>query len=158
MKEILQSCFRYALSLSHDHHQAEDLVQEAFRKIIESKREINKALLMASIRNLFIDSYRRMRLVQFEPLGEDDQFADLDSKLDMVAHRIDIQSALKVLQPEERELIYLNIVEGWSCQEIAKFTNRPRGTILSLIHRAKKKMAAFANIENSNKEERHGIQ
>jgi DNA-directed RNA polymerase specialized sigma24 family protein len=48
---------------------------------------------------------------------------------------------LASIRPEEREAIYLNIVEGYTAQEIAEITETSRNSILSLIHRGKKKLA-----------------
>lgn len=141
MQSTLQQAFRYALSLTHDRHQAEDLVQEACRRIVERNTKIGKPMLLTTIRNLFIDQYRRMKLVQFEPFDESDHSGELDRTLDALSARMELEPALASLRPEEREALYLNIVEGWTCQEIADFTRRPRGTVLSLIYRAKKTMA-----------------
>jgi RNA polymerase sigma-70 factor (ECF subfamily) len=36
--------------------------------------------------------------------------------------------------------LYLAVVEGYTAEEIAELTSRPRGTILSLLHRTKAKL------------------
>ena len=50
---------------------------------------------------------------------------------------------LAKLRDIEREALFLHIVEGYSANEIATLTGRPRGTVLSLIHRSRKKLAAL---------------
>ena len=52
---------------------------------------------------------------------------------------VDLDELLAFLRPEEREALYMNAVEGYSAREIAELTDRPRNTVLSLIHRGKKK-------------------
>ena len=44
------------------------------------------------------------------------------------------------LRPDEREALYLNIVEGYTAKEIGRMTRESRGTILSRIHRAREKL------------------
>lgn len=83
-----------------------------------------------------MDRLRRDRIVAFEPMKE----REFDSKERVRASRDDVQSILGKLRREEREALYLNVVEGYTAQEISEMTSTPRGSILSLIHRAKKKL------------------
>ncbi len=54
----------------------------------------------------------------------------------------ELEWALATLRPVEREPLFLSAVEGFTAREIGELTDRPRGTVLSLIHRAKGKMRA----------------
>ena len=95
------------------------------------------------IRDRFIDLYRRERIVVTEPLDEasEDAVAALEEPVpDLDPERL--EAALGTLRPPEREALYLAAVEGWTAQEIADLTDRPRGTVLSLIHRARGKIRA----------------
>ena len=135
-RALIQVGFRYALSLAHNEPDAEDLVQEAWLRLARRGGEMNRALLLRTVRNLFIDQYRRHQLVVFEPFDEKNSpEPDFPEVID------DLEPALATLRPEEREALFLNAVEGYTAQEIAEFTGRPRGTVLSLIHRGKRKMA-----------------
>ena len=140
-RALVEAGYRYALSLTHRETDAEDLVQEAWLKVYQRRgRRFDKALFFTAIRNLYIDQYRRNKLVVLEPLDES-QVADshdFGSDISMA----DLEPALASLRPEEREAIFLNSVEGYTVRQIAEFTQRPRGTVLSLIHRGKQKMAA----------------
>ncbi len=143
-RDLLQAGFRYALSLVHNETDAEDLVQEGWLRLYEKRgRKMSKSLLFTTIRNLVIDRYRRAKLVVFDQIEEDD-FPDPNSLRRDVALQ-DLEQALAVLRPEEREAIFLNSVEGYSVREIAAFTRCSRGTVLSLIHRGKRKMAKVLN-------------
>ena len=98
-----------------------------------------KALLFTTIRNLYIDQYRRNQLVVFEAFNEETQgVVDLPPEIDVASS--DLDAALQKLKPEEREAIYLNAVEGYTAREISDLTNRPRNTVLSHIHRGKQKL------------------
>lgn len=144
-RDLLDAGFRYALSLVHTEPDAEDLVQESWLRLYQKKgRKINKSLLFTTIRNLFIDQYRRAKLAVFEELDEEREFSHANYLTSEVSIK-DLELALAALRPEEREAIFLNSVVGYTAQEIAAFTKRSRGTVLSLIHRGKKKMAKVLN-------------
>ena len=54
--------------------------------------------------------------------------------------RMEIQALLSCLRAEEREALYLNCVEGYTAAEIGELTDQPRGTVLSHLSRAKKRL------------------
>ncbi|MEM7394370.1 MAG: sigma-70 region 4 domain-containing protein [Verrucomicrobiota bacterium] len=63
--------------------------------------------------------------------------------------RSDMEWLLEQLRPEEREALYLQTVEGYTAQEIARLTGKSRNTILSLIRRGKKKLMDEARQESA---------
>ncbi len=134
---MLQSGFRYAYSLCHDYHDAEDYVQQAWFKLHRKYGGVEtKALLFKTIRNLRMDRLRRDKIVAFEPMEE----REFDSNSKVRVSSDDVKALLGQLRKEEREALYLNVVEGYTAQEISDMTKTPRGSVLSLIHRAKKKL------------------
>lgn len=136
-RELLQAGFKYAYALCHNYHEAEDLVQQAWFRLHRKYGKVEtKALLFKTIRNLIMDRIRRDKVVSFESV-EDREFA---SAAEVRASKDDVEAILSGLRREERESLYLNVVEGYTAQEIADQTGSPRGSILSLIHRAKKKL------------------
>jgi RNA polymerase sigma-70 factor (ECF subfamily) len=147
---LLQSGFRYAYSLTHQHHDAEDLVQEAWLKLCKAHGYVkDKPLLFVAIRHLFIDQYRRKNLVVLESLESVAEPATEDDLLQLTLMADDIDNAMNQLRPEEREVIFLNIVEGYTAREIAKLAKLSRNTILSLLHRGKIKLVAILKKDNA---------
>jgi RNA polymerase sigma-70 factor (ECF subfamily) len=141
-RDLLQAGFRYALSLRPAWHDAEDLVQEAWYRLHRRFGGVaGKPLLFTAIRNIHVDRARRDRLVLFEPL---DDLRSVPGENPDVAERAvaarDLEAPLAALRAEEREALFLNVVEGYSAAEIAALTGRPRGTVLSLVHRAREKL------------------
>ena len=119
--------YRFALSLLRDPHQAEDVLQETFVKLLNGKLRIpnlgkEKAWLFRVARNLCMDILRRRTLeLELPPLiaptqGENWEFVELISPLPQ----------------SEQEILCLKFIGGFTHGEIAKIT----GTSL---HAAKKR-------------------
>ena len=135
---LVQAGYRYALALTHHHYDAEDLVQQAWLKLSHRYGRVrNRSMLYITIRRLFYDQCRRGKIVSFGPL--DDSPEPLSPETTSSCDDLDV--LLAGLRAEEREAIYLNAVEGYTAREIAEQTGLPRNTVLSLIHRARQKLA-----------------
>lgn len=144
-RERLQAAFRYAFSLTHHQHDAKDLVQSAWLKLLSMKAKIPaKNLLFVTIRPLFFDDLRRRKIVSFCALDEEEASACQTAKR---AFSDDVAALLSELRPEEREVLFLHEVEGYSASEISRLTWQPRGTVLSLMHRARERLLKLAQIE-----------
>jgi RNA polymerase sigma-70 factor (ECF subfamily) len=149
-RTLLQNAFRYALSLTHDREQAEDLLQEAWAKVLKAGGPHHKGYLYAAIRNGFLDERRRNKVVSFVPTDLPEHFADaLVGAETQAARRQLLAQALAVLRPEEREALYLSAVEGYTAAEIGELSNTPRNTVLSLLHRARQKVLAAFDAETA---------
>tara|TARA_Y100000815_G_C13100492_1_gene409217 strand:- start:9 stop:533 length:525 start_codon:yes stop_codon:yes gene_type:complete len=147
-RELAQSGFRYALSLAHHHHDAEDLAQQAWLKLQRNgSSPIVRGPLFKTIRNLFIDSLRRKGIIEFETLPEETLLAEEPVSEPGVTG--DLDYLLGQLKAGDRELLYLHCVEGYTAQEISDLIGRPRGTILSSINRAKAKLRKLAAKQES---------
>ncbi len=150
-RDLLQAGFRYALSLRAGYQDAEDLVQEAWYRLHRHDGKVaSKSLLFTAVRNIHIDRYRRDRLVVFESLDEIGEV--VDEGVDILEARLaarDLVAPLAMLRPEEREALFLMVVEGHTAQQVADFTGRSRGTVLSLIHRAKQKLRGALTADQS---------
>jgi RNA polymerase sigma-70 factor (ECF subfamily) len=144
LDRLLDRGYRYALALTHDSNRAEDLLHDAVVSVLRRRPLDNAGYLLTTIRNRFIDLYRRERLVVMHPLDESSE--DALEQLDEADPTLDperLEQALATLRPPEREAIYLSAAEGYTAQEIADLTGRSRGTVLSLVHRARLKMRRF---------------
>ncbi|NIP39643.1 MAG: RNA polymerase sigma factor [Candidatus Dadabacteria bacterium] len=140
-RELVQCGYRYALSLTNNGHDAEDLVQEAFVKIIGKNKDVSKTYFYKTIKSLFIDKYRRESLVLFDTeQAEQDSHSEDSSDEDLAMSAEHMEMSLEILRPFEREVLFLSAVEEYTAEEIAKMMDRPRGTVLSLIHRSKIKI------------------
>ena len=147
-EELLQVGFQYAYALTHHHHDAEDLVQTAWLKLYQRYGAVTtKALFFTTIRNLYIDQYRRRQRVQFTALTSEHAHFPAAGDTAREDTEVTLDQMLAQLRDIEREALFLHVVEGYSANEIATLTSKPRGTVLSLIHRGRQKLAALAAAE-----------
>lgn len=140
--DLLQHGFRYAYSLCHQTEDAEDLTHDAWLKLSIHSHEspVSKGLLFTSIRNLFIDQYRRNNLINIDI---DLQVSDLpvnDVSFESPVSKDALQQALGLLRTSEREILFLHSVEEYTAAEIAQLTKSSRGTVLSSLFRSKRKL------------------
>ena len=144
--EQLQQAYRYAISLTNDHDVARDIVHSVYTKILEKRMtDIKHArrYFLRCIRNAFIDKKRfDDRWLMVEEGCESNTY-DLSLKT-LESTTIDrniLQKLWMEFKPTERELLYLWAVEEYTIDEISTLTSTPRGTLLSRIHRIRKKVS-----------------
>ena len=78
--------------------------------------------------------------MRFEALGAPSE----DGRQGVEQHLGDKQLVAQVLgglRPEEREALYLSAVEGYTAEEIGAMSSTTKNTVLSWLHRARKKVA-----------------
>lgn len=136
-KELINAAINYARSLTYNIQDAEDLAQQAWLRLIKKYGKIEtRAVLFTAVRNLHYDQLRRKRVVQYSPL----ESAPEPSKTESYGVDHDMEVALETLSENERSSILLNVVEGYTAQEISGKLHLPRGTVLSHLSRARKKL------------------
>lgn len=156
LDDLLRRGYRFALSLTHDAASADDLIQDAWLGLLKARGPWTRAYLFAAIRNRFVDHCRREKLIAFEPLedraGEgtdgDEQLWSNDGDENLMLEDGKLDLALGRLRPEERAVLLLSAVEGHTAREIAELLDCPRGTVLSLIHRARHKLRQWLQAES----------
>lgn len=145
---------RYALSLTRNESDADDIVQETYLRAhrywdsFEAGSDCRKWLLTIC-RNVFATSFQRsLRSVT----ADDDELESLAAAhghnaaraagVDDMYSRLDlgpaIQNAIERLDPVFREVVVLSDVEGFSYEEIAGTLGIPLGTVRSRLFRARR--------------------
>jgi len=155
-KNLLNQLYRYAISLSNNEDQAYDLLQasiEKYLKVDTSNIEVPVAYLKRIIRNEFIDQTRKNRF-QYDVDSEiidrinDENALEETTLEDVFVQQEEAEALLGTMSPEERELLYLWAVEEYTFEEIAQMKQIPRGTLLSKLHRLKKRIQLQQNSDN----------
>lgn len=143
--ELAQRGYRFALSLTHDAAQAEDLLHDAWVSLLRADGPRTVRYLYPIIRNRFVDLCRRHGRIAFHSFEEGEASEPMTEESPdegFVLRNGALAAALGVLRPEERAAMYLSAVEGLTGQQIAELFGWSRGGVLSLIHRARAKLRA----------------
>jgi RNA polymerase sigma-70 factor (ECF subfamily) len=150
----IDSLYRYALSLTRNRDDAEDLVQDTYVRALPALHRLRsdsnlKSWLFTIMRNNWINQLRKRnttrQLIQIGPeTNRDDELAPhyLDSLEILVSEEgnIRVRSAIEKLSDEFREIIQLREFEDLSYAEIAHVLDCPVGTVMSRLARARARL------------------
>ena len=138
--------YGFAMSILRNRHDAEDVMHDAYIKIYSSAvtyRPSGKpmAWILTIVRNLCLNKIRAGKVC--EDLSEYDHLAGTSNDSDTVLDRMVLETAMNILDAEERQIVILHAVTGFKHREIAEILDLPTGTILSKYNRAMKKMRSI---------------
>jgi len=133
------SLLRFARRLTSDPAAAEDLVQEtlmrAWRGFDQFRGGSNaRAWLFRILLNTFYGQGRKGRLT-LVPLGETDKAGAHSNNA-----AFEITDALAKLPVDQRTVLMLGVVEGFTCREMSEMLHIPMGTVMSRLSRARQAM------------------
>jgi RNA polymerase sigma-70 factor (ECF subfamily) len=156
---MLDGFYRHAMKLTHDHADAEDLLQETAAKAFAGFGSFRDGTnlggwLYRIMLNCHISGYRRQQRRPVQWLTDsitDGQImsqalhssAGLRSAEDLALDHLedsDIKTAMQALSERMRTTVYLADVEGLRFREIAALTGVPIGTVMSRLHRARRQL------------------
>jgi len=156
---LLDGLYRQALKLTHNHAEAEDLLQETAAKAFAGFQGFRDGTnlggwLYRILLNSHISSFRKQqrRPAQWltEEITDGQMMAEArhssnglrsteDQVLDLLADN-DIKAAMQQLPERLRTAVYYADVEGFRFKEIAELTGVPLGTVMSRLHRGRRKL------------------
>lgn len=135
---------RYAIALTHNVADADDLVQETLRRALDytgkdAQIEDWKAYLFKILLNVRNDQHaRRAKSENSVPLDQLDADACVAPPAQHLHHEcIRVGDAMEALCPEQREVLLLVALEGHSYREVADLLDVPVGTVMSRLGRAR---------------------
>lgn len=137
--------YGYVRSIVHDHHEAEDVTQHVFAKLIHvigkyEERDVPFfAWILRVARNVAVDHIRRQRLVPVEEVRKSDEGGGDPAGGGRMR---DLTDALSKLPRAQREVLVLRHFAGLSPTEIAERTGRSEGSIHGLHHRGRRALRA----------------
>jgi RNA polymerase sigma-70 factor (ECF subfamily) len=134
-----RNLLRFARRLTADSAAAEDLVQDtlmrAWRGFDQFRGGTNaRAWLFRILLNTFYGQGRKGRLTLVS-LGETDR-----PGLSGNGASFEVMDALARLSPDQRAVLMLGAVEGFTCREISDMLRIPMGTVMSRMSRARQAM------------------
>jgi RNA polymerase sigma-70 factor (ECF subfamily) len=152
--EYVDGLFSYALILTRNHSDAEDLVQEVYVRAIGAMERLRagsnvKSWLFTILRNVWLNQLRRRRSApQIVGIDGDENVASGVVETSMGPHEAyvstmecqQVREAIRQLPVDSREVILLREYEELSYQEIATILDCPAGTVMSRLGRARSKL------------------
>lgn len=130
--------YRVALSFTQSPHDAEDVVQTTFMKLLTGHREfrneehIRRWLIRVAVNecNSLWSSFWRKNVDYVEELASEPEFS--------VEERQDLYQAVMKLPPKCRIVVHLFYYEEYSSKEIAKLLHMREATVRTRLVRARK--------------------
>ena len=152
--ENIDGLYSYALMLTRNYAEAEDLVQETYLRALRAMGRLRagsnvKAWLFTILRNIRLNQLRKWRtmpeIVELDSDGAGSNKAADTAKdpQEICLSNIDqerVRAAIQQLSVEFREIIILREYEDLSYQEIATILECPLGTVMSRLARARSKL------------------
>ena len=140
-----------ALSITSNSHDAEDLVQDtlvrAFRSIDSFDGRYPRAWVLTILRNTNINNHRKRRPElerDPEPGRErsDPRASDSSAEAEVMAATFDatVEQAFLALPDNYRRAVTLVDIDQHSYAEAARIMGTPVGTVMSRLHRARKRI------------------
>jgi RNA polymerase sigma-70 factor (ECF subfamily) len=151
----LDALFGYAMALTRDKSEAEDLVQETYLRAVRGANHLGpdsnlRSWLFVIMRNAWLNQLRHRKngpsFVQIdadEPgavVAASDRRANPHVVYLRKIERQQVREAIEKLPGPYREIVVLRDLEGFSYQEIASVLDCPAGTVMSRLARARAKL------------------
>jgi RNA polymerase sigma-70 factor (ECF subfamily) len=142
----------YARSIVHDHHEAEDVTQQVFAKLIRvigkyQERDVPFfAWMLRVTRNVAVDHLRKQQPLPVEEVRVHSQGDEAHVSGAALA---DLTAALATLPHAQREVLVLRHFAGLSPTEIATRVGKSEGSIHGLHHRGRRSLIAELTERNA---------
>lgn len=134
---------RYARALVGDRAGADDLVQDTMERAWQKLSSWRKGSdmrpwLFSIMHNLHVDQ-RRKPVIPTVALDDEDALATPAYAPDRLVG-YDLESALRLLAAEQREILLLVVLEEMTYEEVAATLSIPIGTVMSRLSRARERL------------------
>jgi RNA polymerase sigma-70 factor, ECF subfamily len=135
---------RYVASFVHDHHEAEDITQDVFAKLVKGIKKYEQrevpfaAWILRVARNAALDHLRARRAIPTEEV----RVADNGHAAMSFDRGRDLRHALEDLPDAQREVLVLRHVVGLSPEEIADTLGKSESSVHGLHHRGRRTLQA----------------
>jgi len=144
----------FAMTLTGNADQADDLVQEALTRAIAALHSFTPgtnmvAWLMTILRNIFFTQWRKRRTaiqaLAFSAPPQNKSHAEQLGNLELN----DLRKALTLLPHEQREALMLVGAAGYSYDEAAAICGCVPGTVKSRVNRARTRLATIMQLDST---------
>ena len=135
---------RYVTSVVRDHHEAEDITQNVFAKLMKAIRRYEQrevpfdAWILRVARNAALDHLRAKRAIPTEEV----RVADTGRTQTGIDRGRALREALEALPEDQREVLVLRHIVGLSPVEIAGTLDKTESSVHGLHHRGRRSLRA----------------
>ncbi|MDX1696613.1 MAG: RNA polymerase sigma factor [Ketobacteraceae bacterium] len=144
----VKTLYRMAYRWTRHDEDAEDLVQDVLVKVLSRMEELRSKdkpgpWLVKVLYHRYVDVYRHRKA---SPVDEhnpaDEEFTAEGQTEDSERYMLQqaLQKALYELEPEQREVVILHDVEGYTAVEAGEIMAISVGTVKSRLHRARNRL------------------
>jgi len=143
-EELRPDLFRFAFWLARDRQVAEDVVQEALLRAWRSREGLTetgavKPWLLTIVRREHARLFERKR---FETVQVDELVGRESPELAVTERQevLEVRRAILALEDDYREPLVLQVLMGYSTEEIAQQLGLTRGAVLTRLFRARHRL------------------
>jgi RNA polymerase sigma-70 factor (ECF subfamily) len=151
LTQLLPRLRRFALSLSRNGADADDLTQATIERALRSREQWHPGTRLDSwlyriMRNLWIDTARaRTRRERHEAPEEEAQSVGEDPR-ESIEASFELKRAMNAMErlpDEQREVVALILIEGFGYREVSEMLDLPIGTVSSRLVRGRTALLAL---------------
>jgi RNA polymerase sigma-70 factor, ECF subfamily len=162
---FIDGLYGYAMAITRNRADAEDLVQETYVRAIRGKESLRagsnvKSWLFTILRNIHLNQLRKQRTSpRVLEIDADENSANIvvETSEDPLARyvrkteRERLTEAIEQLPPEFREIVVLREFEDLSYLEIAAILDCPVGTVMSRLARARSRLRTLLSDQGTGR-------
>lgn len=156
-----QSLFAYLLRMSGNPELSEDVVQDAFVRVLQNLHRFDPRFrfstwLFTIAKRLYVNACQKMKPVYDTDIVGSRRGRDADPSTPTLLRERNSQArdaigrALSQLSGDQREIILLFHQQEWPITRIAEFMGMPEGTVKSHLHRGRRKMRKYFELHESS--------
>lgn len=144
---------RYAIRLTRDAGRADDLVQDTWTCVLARKRKCEienpQGYMLSVMHNLFIDGMRKHRPKPDQVPLDEVELPSPEASAGLRLTCAEIMGTIDKLPKVYGDVLIRHACQGQSYEEIATSLGIPQGTVMSRIARARQKLCAILNLDQS---------
>ena len=153
LHQYIPALRRYARSLLHDANLADDLVQDCLIRALERQHLWEpgsdlRAWLFTVMHNVYVNQIRKFQRQPVQVMLIDEMTDASEQSAEQIGRQKALQRQMARLPFQQREVLALVALEGFSYLQVADILEVPVGTVMSRLSRARESMREWLSLES----------
>lgn len=144
---LSQDAYRFALFYMKNPHDAEDAVQDACLKAWQKLPDLKKTEAFRTWFFKILSNICKSSLSSLKVVVPTEEIPDAPAEKENTELKIEMRELLESLPPDDRRIVLLSVVAGFSSREIAVITGSNANTVRSRLSRALRSLKAQISTE-----------